>query len=363
MSYALHIWEKPADRPWPATVEEADRLLSALRGVKQGQNPKFIALAQRLTGRYPCIMSPQAEALPESELAWSDGPLNGRTDKAVFGIGVRTEMLDEVRPFVVEQANAMGLNVLDQQAGEVFLSVGKVLSAGSAPAPAPAQKNYEDVPTRKALEQAVFDGLVPIMQKHGFKPRKTDRTFKQVFPGGRHVAHLATQDGWPLDCEFRLDVVSRFDAITDLIAAILHPGLSPDQLKEWPTTVLGQNKWLDNASELVQGVNRPYRITSYSQIDTAMHHLSSNIEARLIPILEKSKTIEGLDALLNTTPIDSSVFFTVYQQADRHIIAAHLVANPRLDAICDEFLSRVKAEKDRAPILCCIEYVRKQRAR
>src|SRR5687768_10516130 len=122
MGYALHVWEKPADRPWPRDAAEANRLFSELQDRKPaGQNPKFVDLARRLTGRFPCIASREAEDMPESELAWSDGPLDGKTNKAVYGIGLLLQRIDEVYPFVVEQARTLGLNVADLQSGAIFL--------------------------------------------------------------------------------------------------------------------------------------------------------------------------------------------------------------------------------------------------
>jgi len=67
--------------------------------------------------------------------------------------------------------------------------------------------------------------------------------------------------------------------------------------------------------------------------------------------------------LLNTTPMEDSIFFHSAELAKPHVIAAYLAGNPRLDAICDEILSRVKAEQNRVPILRLIEYVRRERTK
>ena len=129
MSYTLQIWEKPADAPWPTTIDDALALVDRLHDGAQRQNPRFLVLAHKLTRRYPCITSPEAEALPEEEWAWSDGPLDGRTRNPVWVIGIALgDLFEEVVPFVVEQANAVGLSVTDGQGGEVYLANRKVLS-------------------------------------------------------------------------------------------------------------------------------------------------------------------------------------------------------------------------------------------
>ena len=127
MSYVLHIWEQPAGQPWPSSIEEANSALTSLSRKTTGQNPKFLALATRLTARYPCICSPEAEEMPESEWAWSDGPLDGKTEHAKYSIGLNTDMLKKARQFVFDQALQLELNIMDEQAGQVLLANGRLL--------------------------------------------------------------------------------------------------------------------------------------------------------------------------------------------------------------------------------------------
>lgn len=132
MSYVVQIWEQPAGEAVPTSVEESNQLLSRLHRERPGQNPKFILLAQRLTRRYPCILELDEDEVPQDRRAWSEGPLNGETDECVFNLGLNGPMLDEVQPFVVVTARALGLNVADDQQGEVYLADGSVLSMTAA---------------------------------------------------------------------------------------------------------------------------------------------------------------------------------------------------------------------------------------
>ncbi len=61
-------------------------------------------------------------------MAWTDGPVNGQCDSLVYHIGINRDLLDEVRSLVVVEANALGLHVLDAQAGDVFFATGEVLT-------------------------------------------------------------------------------------------------------------------------------------------------------------------------------------------------------------------------------------------
>ena len=195
MSYVLQIWEQPQGCPAPASVEAADQLLSQLHDTPSGQNPKFIELAQRLKALFPCICSPEAKKLPESKWAWSDGPLDGETESAVLGLGLNSDRLDKVRPFVVWHAKWLGLNVMDEQAGEVFLADGRVLcQPGSSASSTASEKSGNDLPKRAALVQIIFERLTPFLAQHGLKARKSDRSFKCTFPNGWHVLDIGSTD-------------------------------------------------------------------------------------------------------------------------------------------------------------------------
>lgn len=365
MSYALHIWEQPAGCPVPVSIEAADHLLNQLHDTSSGQNPKFIQLAQRLTARFPCICSPKAENLPESEWAWSDGPLNGETESAVFGLGLNSEMLDSVRPFVLQQAKSLGLNVMDEQAGEVFLTDGKVLrqSGSSAPSNVP-EKDYDDVPKRAALVQIVFEKLTPFLAQYGFKARKSDRSFKRTFPNGWNVLDISSGDMWPLNAPFSFNAQIRFNEVTNLMCALGFPEKPSDQVKLSYTAGAPQVRWMDGEIHSFQSREGSYVVRSYSEIDAVIEHLKMKLETRLLPILEKCKTIEGLDEVLNPNSVTDSIFFPGHRWGYAHLITAYLAHNPNLEQLCQEFLDQTAYMPSDGTYVDatrkCIEFVRNQ---
>lgn len=344
MSYALHIWQ--ASSPLPTSVEGADRQLTQLRDSASGQDPGFLVLAQRLTQRYPCICSKEAEAIPESEWAWSDGPLTGKTDAAIWTIGLASGMVGEVAPFVVKQANALGFAVMDEQAGRVYLAGGTVLSMVSPAKGAPA-RNYDDVPTQTVLRGIAADRLAPVLQAYGYKFRKSSFDFRLAFATGWHEIHVHMTDRWPLRCDLRLAVSSRFNAVTDLLATLVWQDRSPKDIQAKNTTVLSQHQWIEKGDPLLKGEYYAYAVASFSEVDAVMAHMISNLETGLMPILEKYKTIEGFDELMNPDPVSSSLFFfeKLPSFGAQNVLAAYLAGNPRLGAICEEFASAV----DKAP--------------
>ena len=84
-----------------------------------GETPQvFHDLIDRVTARYPCICD-----LPDDQAddgAWSDGPLRNNAGHAATILGLANERVDEVQPFVVETATALGLIVFDEQVGRIF---------------------------------------------------------------------------------------------------------------------------------------------------------------------------------------------------------------------------------------------------
>lgn len=80
--------------------------------------PVFHDLIDRLTARYPCLC-----ALPDDQVddgAWSDGPLRNNVGPAVTVLGLASPRVEEVQPFVVAVANALGLVVFDEQQGKIY---------------------------------------------------------------------------------------------------------------------------------------------------------------------------------------------------------------------------------------------------
>jgi hypothetical protein len=195
------------------------------------------------------------EEISPSDYAWSDGPIDGRTNAAVYNLGLNGGLLEEVRPFVVQEANALGLCMMDGQAGEAYLPGGKVLSLSrpAAPRQPTPQKNYDDVPKTKALVQLVFERLTPLMAKYGYKARKSDRSFKRIFPNGwDEISVYAGADMWPVHAEFEVISGTRFHAVSDLVAAIVRPDYTPDMVKQSDTVVALQRKWMDDENGFVQ---------------------------------------------------------------------------------------------------------------
>ena len=110
MSYTVDIW----NQAFPAEPAEAwalrDELL-ALRDAEPSRDPpseEMVELHRRLTARYACICD-------DENGPWSDGPLINNFGPGRAILGISYSKVQEVLPFVVETATAMGFHVFDGQ--------------------------------------------------------------------------------------------------------------------------------------------------------------------------------------------------------------------------------------------------------
>ena len=83
-------------------------------------------LHRRLTARYPCITH-------DPDGPWSDGPLINNFGQHAATLGISYSRVDDVLPFVIGEATAMGLWVFDAQDGAVHLPGGETLRPAHHP--------------------------------------------------------------------------------------------------------------------------------------------------------------------------------------------------------------------------------------
>jgi hypothetical protein len=77
----------------------------------------FQTLHDLLTARYPCICTLSDDEVDDG--VWSDGPLINNFGERVATLGVTFGAVDKVLPFLIQQANELGLVVLDPQSNRI----------------------------------------------------------------------------------------------------------------------------------------------------------------------------------------------------------------------------------------------------
>ena len=232
--------------------------------------------------------------MPESEWAWSDGPLNGKTKTAVLSIGLATGRLNEVLPFVVASANALRLNVLDPQAGLLFKSNGEVLGSGFADASGRAASDEADLPGESELREALYDALEPFLAQFGFKGTKRGASFKRVFPGGWQVLDLVTgycssPDRIGYGAYFR----GRLDVVNELLEAVLMRSGTEQDKKARGTMGSG----LESLICPGPAMQTPPLLSVRRRQDIAaeIDWLKARFIDSVMPLLDKLQTVAGFD--------------------------------------------------------------------
>lgn len=364
MTYIVRIWESPADRSVPDSIDSTCKLLVELEASQPlGGNPKFVSLARRLTQRFPTPdMSPGADGddgdneVSLADIAWCDWPITGKTDAAVWNLGINAGRLDDVRPFVMQEANGLGLCVMDEQAGEVYLPTGNVLCLpGRAPA-VKVDSKYDDVPQTREVLARIYERLAPLLIERGFKGNKRNLTFRRVFPDGWHdLKVFAPAERWPLCAEAAVYVTARFHAISDLVATISNPEQPLEAYKDTYTLLGHPRNWIEGDDPFLTKLNKYYQVRSYSEIDTVLDHLCSNLRMCVLPALDACRTVEDFDRALNPPPGVRS-FFNGTMDGTKNIIAAYLARSPFLNDICREYDPRLHGRWE-PDVANCIDYV------
>jgi TPR repeat protein len=124
MSYIINIWEQPRNLPIPETETAIWQMLSQLYEMQPRQNPKFQELARQLMSIYP------EESGDEGDRSvWLECKADGDTNEPVWNLGLYNgERLDEAQAMITALATGLGLNVADEQAGDLYLADGRILS-------------------------------------------------------------------------------------------------------------------------------------------------------------------------------------------------------------------------------------------
>lgn len=356
MSYVVEIFEPPEGEAAPADLAAVRATLKRMHAMAPATHGKFDELVDALTRRFPDITSKEAESLAEWELAWTDGPLSGGTDSAVYMLGLRR--LGDVHRFVIETANAFGLAVFDTQAGGAWypgrLSYGN--AAGFVDAPSD-RGEYPDIPD---VAQAVSRRIAPLLAVHGFKPLAKGRKFKRRIPGGSQVVTI----GMDVDfdpCYFGVFADVRLDAVADLAIRLVYPhfiGAKGEDAFHAGAVMLRPEEWMQGKAGFVEPRTYPCRVDGWEEMDAVIAHAARQVESALLPILDGSRTVEDLDRLMNSDPLDASPFFHKYGDftGAKNLIVAHLARNAGIAELYERILAKVTARNHRESLKVCMDH-------
>jgi TPR repeat protein len=145
MGYVVQVWDQPEGLPRPATLREAI-VLAERAG--DGQGPR----SERLAGLRSALLDRWPLAAAGDDVVWADSHIARDPEGTSWHIGIAPDHVEDVHPFLVTRANALGLHVHDAQAGAVHLADGTVYAADDRAACVPALAAWRHGDHRAAHE-------------------------------------------------------------------------------------------------------------------------------------------------------------------------------------------------------------------
>lgn len=291
MSYVVHTWPDPL----PRSYDEAAALPARLSRLDGPAHPVLLELARRLTARHPDL----GDDGDDDDAVWTDGPLAGNAQAGLMSLGVRSHAIDTVVPFIVSTARALGLAVLDEQAGTLHLPDGRTLGPairrGPAAAPAPAG---DEPLTRAQVREAMRTALGPVLQAGGFHPASGDADFSLTQPAARFDLQIAVES-------------RGIGCAVSVVVAVRLPGSQPDPLVAH-TMPLGAEfcmhahrvaeaagvAWPGSTGSI--GAETP--VETPADVDGLAARWIRMLEAELLPRIRRCASLEGLTQELTTHP-------------------------------------------------------------
>jgi len=110
--------------PLPTRDKDAWKTIKRLRETyyedKREKAPALLRLHGVLTAKYPCLSSYALNDPAEEDCPWADGPMLGNFAHDMGMLAISFRRADELLPFIVEAANALGITVADGQSERIY---------------------------------------------------------------------------------------------------------------------------------------------------------------------------------------------------------------------------------------------------
>ncbi len=120
MSYTVDLIVVPISANNKVAWVEIETLRESYYEDQREKAPALIALHSALTARYPCLCSYADDDPKMEECPWADGPMINNFSHEMGMLAIVFSRADEMVPFIIKEANTLGISVADGQSGEIF---------------------------------------------------------------------------------------------------------------------------------------------------------------------------------------------------------------------------------------------------
>lgn len=285
MSYIVHLWERPV----PLGLAEALEVHARLARLGGTPHPRLLGFVAGLTARHPDIDT--LDDADDSAGVWTDGPLANNVRGPLLSLGVQTHAIDTVVPWVVAEAQAHGLVVLDEQAAQLHLPDGRTLGWRGPVAPAPVAPAPGPAPlTRAAVAQRLHAVVAPGLQAAGFeRPRGgDDHVFTAPDLRLRLNIHLESHHD-TLEASLHVVVELRGDGPHPMLHALYPRGA--DNLLQLHTLARETGLTWPEAQEAAGLMTR---VPDAAALEALAARWQRLFDGAVLPVLRSCATLEGL---------------------------------------------------------------------
>lgn len=346
----------------PAKVENldmAEQVFSALSELSSGVNPRFQRLAWHLRKRFPGrnglpddASDEEIEAYHDMEApiwAVGDAPRMNDYEAALWQPEVRMEHMVDFLSVLVPLARKLRLDIYDRTRGMYVPATSMAVPAkeGSefrlAYDPEIAMASLCYFPNRQAQHDAVLAGLKQVLASYGFEAGPDFvhpfYTLRRQIEGGRQEVQVLFQT---VGCDVILRTKSaRF--------AALEQALAPDKPNISPAHVFSVSSITVREFVSPAWKNMDNSIRNQEDVDW----LLSDLVQQGMPILEKARTIKGMDWLYNSEagaklfPFNRTLnAYNGINQALAAAAYAYWAGNPDFDDIVEKLRAQIQEEQD-----------------
>jgi hypothetical protein len=347
----------------PAKVENldmAEQVFSALSELSPGVNPRFQRLAWQLRKRFPDrnglpddASDEEIEAYHDMEAPiWSVGnaPRMDDYEAALWQPEVRMEHMVDFLSVLVPLARKLKLDIYDRVRGIYLPAAGMAVPTkeGSifrvAYDPEIAASGLGDFPDRQAQHSALLASLKQVLANHGFEAGPDFLhpfyLLRRPVEGGAQEVQVLFQ---AVGCELILRTKSaRFAALEQALAPD-KPGISPAHVFS-----VSLNNVREQVNPAWKNMDAPIR--NQEEVDW----LLSDLVQQGLPILEKARTIKGMDWLYNSSEAGARLFpfnralkaYGGISHALTAVAYAYWAVNPDFDDIVEKLRAQIQEQQD-----------------